>query len=609
MALAQTPMVFHPNIDRIDAANALVYWEDPQASADWEQANQAAAQGLFRALASHMDDANFGLTHSAYWFRLKVRSFVEMETALLEVGYAPLDTVSFYVNGRLRTHTGDRFPFESRLYPHRHFVLPVPFDSDEVMVIDIRVVNSGNFTVPIRLWSRQGFERHNQRAYGLLAAYFGLLVGLAMYNTLLFVSLRSLNYLLYVAFVLSLGFALWSYNGFQAQFFSPHAPTWNDKAPLFGFTVAGVFGLLFTRQCLAMPQHTPRMGHVLLGLVGVFALACVGVLLGWGLVINRWIYILGLVAVVALVAATGLAIQKRVAAAEVFMVAWGVLAVGIVAANLRNLGWLPNNLLTQHILQVCSALEMVLLSFALAHRIHSERRLREQAQAQALSWRMDLVHTLQQKEFELEKMVQERTLKLQQAHEALSRREVEMRELAYHDTLTGLANRKLLQDRFQQAVGRAQRNGLELVVMVIDLDGFKPINDTHGHAAGDQVLKVLAQRMSARLRQSDTLARIGGDEFVVLLSDLSPDTAIDTVVQDLNTALCTPIFWHDVTLTLSGSIGCARYPHDSLNLQLLLHQADQRMYDIKQAKKSPTLPSVTPIKVANGAKATHCSPH
>jgi diguanylate cyclase (GGDEF)-like protein len=271
------------------------------------------------------------------------------------------------------------------------------------------------------------------------------------------------------------------------------------------------------------------------------------------------------------------------------MVSWGILAVGIGVANLRNLGWLPNTSFTQHALQLSSALEMVLLSFALAHRIHSERRLREQAQTQALVLRLDLLHTLEQKELELEALVKERTQKLEEAHAALSHREAEMRELAHHDSLTGLANRKLLQDRFNQAAARAQRGGLELVVMVIDLNGFKPINDTHGHAAGDHVLKVLAERMSARLRQSDTLARIGGDEFVVLLSDLAPGTTVDAVVHGLEGVLSTPISWHEIELHTSGSIGHARYPHDSLILQHLLQEADQRMYQAKKSKKiAPT---------------------
>lgn len=585
VALAQTPVVFHPNLDQMDLAPSLVYWEDQRGDADWRDANEAAQQGLFRPLPTGMADANFGLTRSAYWFRLKIRSLVELETALVEVGYSPLDAVSFYINGHLRSLTGDHLAFSSRPYPHRHFVLPVLLNGEDAVLVDIRIVSRSNFTVPIRIWSRLGFERHNQLSYGILAAYFGLLIGLAVYNLLLFLSLRSASYLWYVLFVLSLGFALWSYNGFQAQYISPDWPAWNDKAPLVGFTLAGVFGLLFVRKCLSVDNDLPKANRWLLGLAAVFALECVGLLLGWGPYFNRWIYLTGLFAILLLIVITWQAIQRKAAGAEVFMLSWGVLAVGIGLANLRNLGWIPNNGFTQYALQLSSALEMVLLSFALAHRIHSERRLREQAQSQALSLRLNLVHTLQHKESELEALVQERTQKLQQAHEALSRSELEMRELAHHDSLTGLANRKLLEDRFHQATARAQRNGLELVVILIDLDRFKPINDTHGHAAGDELLKVLAQRMATRLRQSDTLARIGGDEFVVLLSDLNPNTSVDHITQSLEVVLSTPVDWHGIELSVSGSIGCSRYPQHSLTLQHLLNEADRQMYQVKQAKK------------------------
>jgi diguanylate cyclase (GGDEF)-like protein len=353
---------------------------------------------------------------------------------------------------------------------------------------------------------------------------------------------------------------------------------------LIAFTLAGVFGVLFARSSLEIARHLPRVNYFMIGVSSLFAIESLGLLLGLGPWINKWIYLTALVAVVILIVGTWQATQKKVSGSEVFLVSWGILALGIFIVNLRNLGWIVNNLFTQYALQFSSALEMVLLSFALAHRIHSERRLREQAQAQALSLRLDLVHTLQHKEIELEALVQERTLKLKQAHETLSRREHEMRELAYHDSLTGLANRKLLEDRFNQAAARAQRNGLELVIMVIDLDRFKPINDVHGHAAGDELLKVLAQRMSTRLRQSDTLARIGGDEFVVLLSDLTPSSNVDIVVHNLEAVLCAPVSWHGVELQVSGSIGCARYPQDSLFLQHLLNQADVRMYKIKQRR-------------------------
>jgi diguanylate cyclase (GGDEF)-like protein len=305
--------------------------------------------------------------------------------------------------------------------------------------------------------------------------------------------------------------------------------------------------------------------------------------------LNRWIFLTALLAVVTLIVVAWQSIGKQVAGAEVFLLSWGILALGIGIVNLRNLGWMPNNPFTQYALQWASAIEMLLLSFALAHRIHSERRLRELAQGEALRMRLGLVHALENKERELEQLVQERTTKLKQAHEALSRREHEMRELAYHDGLTGLANRKLLEDRFNQAVARAQRSGLELVVMVIDLDRFKPINDIHGHAAGDEVLKALAQRMSARLRQSDTLARIGGDEFVVLLTDLTPGVLVNSLLDSLEAVLCTPVNWHGVELRVSGSIGCARYPHDSLTLQHLLNQADVRMYAEKQARHTHVL--------------------
>ena len=158
--------------------------------------------------------------------------------------------------------------------------------------------------------------------------------------------------------------------------------------------------------------------------------------------------------------------------------------------------------------------------------------------------------------------------------------------LALHDPLTGLPNRRLLQDRLTKAVERAERNEARLAVLLIDLDNFKQINDTYGHAVGDEVLRVVATRLQMRIRKADTIARAGGDEFLVVVSDLLQAHGAEVLVGKLMADLNEPIILRDSTLRACASIGVAIYPEDGQTADALCEKADLAMYDQKRGGPS-----------------------
>ncbi len=157
----------------------------------------------------------------------------------------------------------------------------------------------------------------------------------------------------------------------------------------------------------------------------------------------------------------------------------------------------------------------------------------------------------------------------------------ELAHLANHDALTGLPNRRLLEDRMTQSLKLAHRNGTAMSLIYIDLDRFKPVNDTLGHAVGDSVLQEVARRLSTSVRQGDTAARVGGDEFVILLQSAGKTQDIQEIVVDVLTALTVPIVVGDNQLVIGASIGCARYPKDATDTATLLQYADEAMYAAK----------------------------
>lgn len=158
--------------------------------------------------------------------------------------------------------------------------------------------------------------------------------------------------------------------------------------------------------------------------------------------------------------------------------------------------------------------------------------------------------------------------------------------IAHYDTLTSLPNRVLLADRMQQAMLQSQRRGLSLAVAYLDLDEFKAVNEFHGHGVGDELLITIAQRMKDALRDGDTLARIGGDEFVAVLVDLERPQDCEPVLARLLQAAADPVMVGAEVLHVSTSIGVTLYPQDGADADQLMRHADQAMYQAKLAGKN-----------------------
>lgn len=169
----------------------------------------------------------------------------------------------------------------------------------------------------------------------------------------------------------------------------------------------------------------------------------------------------------------------------------------------------------------------------------------------------------------------------------LKDREKDLESKAHFDALTGLPNRLLLAQRLQQAMLQAERRQQTLALCFVDLDGFKAVNDTHGHDAGDELLITIAQRLQAKIRSNDLVARLGGDEFVVLLSAAQEEAAYLQTAQRLLDAIAQPVVVAGQhTVHVSGSMGIALYPQDTLEAESLQHYADLAMYRAKQAGRN-----------------------
>jgi len=215
------------------------------------------------------------------------------------------------------------------------------------------------------------------------------------------------------------------------------------------------------------------------------------------------------------------------------------------------------------------------VSQALDNQAAAARQLHEAAERITV-----LKHVLQDE-------IRERTLIDHQLAAAVEQEEG-ARKAALHDQLTGLSNRVLFNDRLEHGIAQATRHGWMLAVMFVDLDGFKGINDTHGHPAGDAVLKAIAQRLAHTTRDEDTISRYGGDEFLCLLTPLHEQRHIAMIATKLLAAIRAPCEvcgrTGRVDLWVNGSIGISVFPRDAASAPELIRRADAAMYVAKQNK-------------------------
>jgi diguanylate cyclase (GGDEF)-like protein/PAS domain S-box-containing protein len=160
--------------------------------------------------------------------------------------------------------------------------------------------------------------------------------------------------------------------------------------------------------------------------------------------------------------------------------------------------------------------------------------------------------------------------------------EQKLADMATHDSLTGLPNRTLLADRLTMGLALSRRSGSRLAILMLDLDRFKVVNDTMGHGAGDQLLKSVGERLIGVTRKSDTVARIGGDEFVLVLPQISMPLDAARLAQRILDVFKEPIIFDGHQLSITTSIGIAVYPDDGKDIDILLKNADNAMYWAKE---------------------------
>lgn len=392
----------------------LSIYEDQTGKLTLRDIQSAEIQKQFKPADSKGSELNFGFSTSTYWIKLPL-SIQSGATSswILEVPYFGLDHINFYAPDTDDIKTGGLMPVQSRPIFYRFYAFPINL-TEQNQNFYLEVKSHQTISIPINLWTRKSFDAHMQKDTLFQSFYYGGIGVLAIFNFFIYIYLRDRSHLYYALFAIFIGLGIFAGNGIGRLYLWTNSPGWDQssQAVLLGFGTT--MALLFTSEFIKTGVHFPLINKLMRLLSYAFFILASTLIFATVFNISKnWLFqiypglaILALLLVlITAVKACGLKQQS----AHFFLLAWGILCLGGLIASLRIFDIVPSNWFTSYSLQISSALEMILLSFALASRIQYERKLRENAQTEALKSQEMLVETLRASEDRLEKQVSLRT--------------------------------------------------------------------------------------------------------------------------------------------------------------------------------------------------------
>lgn len=524
--------------------------------------------------------SSFGFTRSAYWYRFTLDNTGTTPRRMLLVLRTPwLDTVHLYAadghGGFRERRLGDDLPFTARDHRTPAFVLELNAEPGRHTHY-LRVTSRQAFMTPIELWQPDAFVAEQERWAAYYGMFYGILLVMVLYNGLVWLWTRESNYAWYCLYLLAFSAMNASYSGFAFQFFWPDSPRWSNLGHTFFIFAFQVTATLFSMSFLESRARLPRLHRVLQGFLVLLLTCWLGVTL-WGdpVAYNAapvYFIFLG----TPLVLAAGLsAWWNGYRAARFFVLATMVSLGGALCTALTVSGFLPYTFATFHAAEFGILIDVVLLSMALGDRIKLLRDQHDETKQAMLDHKLRASEMLAAANAALERTVLERTAELARARDEAER-------LARTDGLTGVANRRWFEEVAAREVARAQRYKQPLSMILFDIDLFKQINDNHGHAAGDAVIQAAASVVQEAVREVDFVARVGGEEFAILLPGIHQAQAVTTAERLRELIAERTVAHQGHSLTFTASLGVSECHVGDPDFGALLHRADQAMYLAKR---------------------------
>jgi diguanylate cyclase (GGDEF)-like protein len=508
--------------------------------------------------------ANLGIRNEPMWLHLRLKTAADAPGRwIFDVNYPSLDRVDLYlINDGVLVRTvrlGDTLLINERPLPGRSHAVELALAPGQQHELLLRVQTTSSMIVPLTLMQPAQFLSREAGIEALQGLFAGLGICLLLYSVTHWLALHDRVFGYYAASVAGTTLFFLAYNGLAPEHLWPDSLWLTGNAAPLAVLLALWGGFLFLERTLRVREMNRTASQLMVALAWI-ALAA-GVAFTLGLIDYRAAHvtatILGPLPMIIGLPIAYLRMREGDRVMVYLFVGWGVYSIGVVvmAALLR--GYAPSNAWTQHAFQIGSMIEMSLWLVLLGQRVEQMRKTAEIARRE---------------------------------HESL-------RSQALTDHLTGLPNRRGLEAAMSAAVRRCQP-GRYAAVFMIDLDGFKPVNDKHGHDVGDQLLVAVAKRLNEQIRGSDVVARLGGDEFVVVAEGLGTDEAAQQLGQKLLAAFNAPFgLAGDTDCHIGATIGYALARHDGNDAASLLKHADAAMYEGKLSGKRRLCRRNSPVEL------------
>lgn len=507
-----------------------------------DAAQEAYRQGKFSPAQSAY--LTYGIGARPHWLRFDLRNTSSGELERwLSIETSWLDHIDVYLLQDDRTvlheQMGDAYPFSERPVGNRFFVLKHNYPPGKT-VLYLRVATGDPMVIPAYLTDREAMYQRGLRENLNFGLVYGVILALLLYNLVLFLGIRNSRYLyysVYLAFFLLMNFA---YTGHAYQLLWPDNPTlqrWGNPVLMIAYAISG---LLFAFHFLDTRKYFPRWYRFTWILCGLFVLAEI-----WAIKVEAHAMALQVAFSFVMPYAAGMILFGAMAlhagnkSAKYFLYASIVAAVGAAVTGLTVWGIMPYNPYYYRAVEFGTMIEAVLLALALA----------------------DLFRRSQEERLQAEK-------------------------LARIDPLTGLNNRRA----FTEQAGSLWRLGVRrdhlMSVLLLDMDGFKAINDTFGHDTGDRVLVQAAETIASAARAEDVLARWGGEEFILFMPETGVNQAVN-VAERIRQRIEAMRFEIGGTATsVTASIGVSQYGPDTASLDSLISLADKKLYQAKRTGRN-----------------------
>ncbi len=517
------------NLDLLKGGAQLL--EDRAGTLDIEGISRAPANTGF--VAATPESANVGFSSSAWWVRFTVRNAADAPRLIyLRQNYPLIDSLDFFepTGGQWRRHaTGDRRPFGTRDVAHRDFLFPIDLPERSERTFYVRYQSQGPVDINLSLLGPNQIAEEISRENLAYGGYFGCVFMLLVWSGLVYVAVRDHAFLAYFAYVAVFGLYMGVNTGFAFQYLWPDSPNWANSCLLALLNTALITALQFSLTILRAHDYAPRLATVARVLQILAALQIALMPLMAYSVLVRPVALLILVAVVFMLALGGICMVAGSRPARFYVLAWGAFLAGSIVFLLKNFGVVPHTFMTQHSWQMGALVEMILLSMTLSSRMN------------------ELKH-------------QSRT-----------------------DPLTLLGNRRLFDDILPVEFAQAREQKRPLSLMVLDIDHFKAYNDKHGHAQGDEAIKLVGAALRRHARKPLVAFRYGGEEFCVILPGTNAEAAAQ--VAERLRASVQAVVPGDLELTVSVGYACLT-ADEFPGPDKLFEAADGAMYAAKAAGRN-----------------------